>query len=70
MEWMFNDSEFNQPIGDWDVSNVRDMRNMFNEAAFFNQDISKWNIHKDCKTANMFERCEIDHSNMPMLQEY
>ena len=34
---------FNQFIGNWNTSNVRDMSHMFNNAASFNQDISNWN---------------------------
>ena len=40
---MFKGSQFNQPIGDWDVSNVTDLGTMF-ESSNFNQDISNWNV--------------------------
>ena len=33
---------FNQPIGNWDVSNVTNMRNVFGGATNFNQDLSNW----------------------------
>jgi surface protein len=37
MNGMFaNAYKFNQPIGNWDVSNVDDMSGMFYEAAVFN----------------------------------
>lgn len=34
---------FNQDISNWDVSNVKDMEEMFRYAIAFNQDISNWN---------------------------
>ncbi|WP_295162846.1 BspA family leucine-rich repeat surface protein, partial [uncultured Brachyspira sp.] len=43
----FNRAEsFNQPLNNWNVSNVEDMSYMFNEAESFNQNINNWNISK------------------------
>ena len=53
MRAMFlNAKYFNQPIGDWDVSNVTDMGFMFGyfaEQVAFNQDLSGWNVTKVTK---------------------
>jgi surface protein len=44
---MFESAEsFNQPLDNWDVSRVTDMRFMFNDASSFNQDISMWCIEQ------------------------
>jgi len=52
---MFKDAVlFNQPIGNWDVSNVTDMTNMFNGASFFNQDISSWDVSSVTYRSLMF----------------
>ena len=36
-------SNFNQPIGSWNVSKVTTMNNMFDNASAFNRDLSSWN---------------------------
>ena len=42
MSFMFYKSAFNQPIGNWNVSNVNTMESTFNNAGAFNQDLSGW----------------------------
>jgi surface protein len=37
-------TNFNQPIGNWNVSRVNRMDNMFNGSTSFNQPIGDWNI--------------------------
>tara|TARA_B100000963_G_scaffold360449_1_gene391379 strand:- start:1036 stop:2079 length:1044 start_codon:yes stop_codon:yes gene_type:complete len=49
--------EFNQPIGNWDVSNVTNMSGMFyGECAshLFNQNISQWNVSNVTNMQAMF----------------
>jgi surface protein len=35
---------FNQPLGNWNVSNVTNLNQMFQGATTFNQDIGSWNV--------------------------
>jgi surface protein len=42
MQYMFGGSLFNQYIGNWDVSSVTNMQDMFRVS--FNQDISDWDV--------------------------
>lgn len=37
-------TSFNQPIGYWDVSNVKSMQSMFSGATSFNQAIGEWDV--------------------------
>ena len=37
---------FNRDISMWDVSNVEDMRDMFNYAVWFSGNLRKWNVFK------------------------
>jgi hypothetical protein len=48
---------FNQDIGDWDVSNVDDMRAMFSGASSFDQDLGDWDVSR------------VDHFEIPGDEE-
>jgi surface protein len=54
MSGMFYLSKFNQPICDWNVSNVTNMRHMFACAPAFNQPIGKWDVSKVTDMSFMF----------------
>ena len=43
MGWMFEDSQFNQDISNWDVSNVIECFAMFDNCPF-DGDISRWHF--------------------------
>ena len=52
--------QFNQPIGNWDVSNVTKMHRMFSPECFglekaFNQDISLWDVSNVTEMSRLFE---------------
>lgn len=47
--------DFNQDIGNWDVSNVSNMDSMFRFARSFNQDISAWDTGNVTNMSSMFE---------------
>ena len=55
MEGMFNNARhFNQPIGNWNVSQVTDMNRMFSGASKFNQSIGQWNVSNVTDMSGMF----------------
>ena len=64
------------PIGEWDVSRVTDMNNMFYSAQSFNADISKWNVSSVTNMQSMFNNArsfnadisEWDVSNVTNMQ--
>lgn len=45
---------FNQPLNEWNVSNVRYMDAMFYEASSFNQSLLKWNTQNVISAAGVF----------------
>jgi surface protein len=46
---------FNQPLENWNVSNVTNMERMFCSASSFNQSLELWNMSKVTKMQRMFE---------------
>ena len=55
MSGTFSNSSFNQDINTWDVSNVTNMYNMFQNATAFNQDISSWDVSSVTDMSSMFQ---------------
>ena len=52
---MFNDARaFNQPLNNWNVSNVRYMNRMFWDAKSFNQPLNNWNVSNVKDMSYMF----------------
>ena len=54
MEGMFKFSSFNQPLDKWNVSNVKDMSMMFDNAKSFNQPLNNWNVSNVTSISTMF----------------
>ena len=54
----------NQPLNNWNVSNVKDMRDMFWGATSFNQPLNKWNVSNVTDMSFMFGLC--DSFNQPL----
>ena len=47
-------TSFNQPLNNWNVSNVRSMLHMFYGANSFNQPLNKWNVSNVTDVFGMF----------------
>ena len=46
-------------IGEWDVSSVTDMSEMFDDVKSFNGDISKWDVSSVTNMRGMFSHAEL-----------
>jgi len=71
MSYLFANFDFNLSkqngytidISDWNVNNVTNMKNMFDNSKGFNQDLSNWNISKVTDMTRMFYNCkDLDKS--------
>jgi len=52
---MFKNAEsFDQPLNNWDVSNVTNMWSMFDGASFFNQPLNNWDVSNVTSMSEMF----------------
>jgi surface protein len=56
-EETFFDSDFNENIENWDVSNVRNMINTFENCEHFNQPLNKWNVAEVGNMYSIFKGC-------------
>lgn len=59
MGGLFENSEFNGDISQWNVSRVKDMHGMFKNSKF-NGDISKWDVRNVTRMEEMFEGSEFN----------
>ena len=57
MSELFERTDFNGDISNWDVSNVTNMSYMFWGCKKFNQDISTWNVSNVTNMSYMFYEC-------------
>ena len=57
MSKLFNVSNFNENLSNWDVRNVKKMGGMFYGCTQFNQDLSKWNVSNVKDMNSMFYGC-------------
>ena len=64
MDGLFQGSPFNQPIGNWIVSNVTNMQGMFYQATAFNRDISGWNVSNVTNMSGMFNYATVFNQNI------
>ncbi|WP_300485559.1 BspA family leucine-rich repeat surface protein, partial [uncultured Brachyspira sp.] len=65
MSYMFYETDnFNQPLDNWDTSNVKNMYGMFFKAESFNQDLNSWNTNNLQDTNCMFKYSPMQ-DNMP-----
>ncbi len=65
MERMFShNNSLNQPLNDWDVSNVTNMERMFFAAQNFNQPLNDWNVSNVTNMQAMF--AQADDFNQPL----
>jgi len=61
MRFLFSEFRFNQPIGNWDVSNVTNMKLMFRESPF-NQPIGDWDVGNVTDMSEMFWNSRFNQS--------
>ena len=54
LQGLFNNSNFNQPIDNWDTSNVTDMSGLFRDNSMFNQALNSWDTSNVTNMSDMF----------------
>ena len=64
MSKLFNVSNFNENLSNWDVRNVKKMGGMFYRCTNFNQDLSNWIVSKVEDMNYMFAECTNFNQNL------
>lgn len=64
MAYMFGHTPFNQPIGNWDVSNVTDIKWMFHGCNQFNQPLNNWNTSNIIRMDHAFHFCSAFNQDL------
>ena len=64
MSKLFIYSDFNGNISQWDVSNVKDIEDMFFECTKFNSNISTWDVSNVKNMYRMFTNCYKFNQNI------
>ena len=54
-----NCENFNQPLNNWNTTNVTTMENMFYDCKNFNQSLNNWNVQNVTTMENMFKMCKM-----------
>ena len=67
MSDLFEYSDFDGDISNWNVSNVKSMSSMF-YGSTFNRDISKWNVYNVTNMSGMFNNCPIKEKYKPKFK--
>jgi len=65
MSRLFEKSDFNGDISKWNVSNVKDMRWMFQDADSFNQPLDNWNVSNVRDMKDMFNGSKLERNTLP-----
>ena len=68
MSELFERTDFNGDISNWDVSNVKNMSYMFWGCKKFNQDISNWDVSNVSNREQIFGYCPIEEKYRPKFK--
>ena len=64
MYGLFEETDFQGDVSEWDVSNVTNMSYMFYGCSNFNCDLSKWDVHNGFDITRMFFACKSFNQNI------